>query len=93
MKGKETYLFYEQWERDATNQLYTDAGVAIRHISFNTGTYLPMDGPRFVPLPKATRDWIAVNPAPRQSQRAFLVSLAHRVEALEAAIAEKGGER
>lgn len=93
MKEKETYLFYEQWERDAVNQLYADAGVPIRHISLNTGTYLPMDGARFVPLPKATRDWIAANPAPKQSQRAFLVSLARRVEVLEAALAEEGGAR
>lgn len=93
MKEKETYLFYEQWERDATNQLYTDVNLPIRSISFNTGTYLPMNGTQFIPLPKATRDWIAANPAPLQSQRAFLVSLAHRVEALEAALAEKGGSR
>lgn len=92
MKEKETYLFYEQWERDATNQLYADAGEPIRNICFNTGTYLPLGGVRFVPLPKATRDWIAANPAPKKSQHAFLASLAHRVEALEAALAEKGGE-
>lgn len=93
MKEKETYLFYEQWERDAVNQLYADARVPIRHISLSTGTYSPMNGRRFVPLPKATRDWIAANPAPKQSQREFLVSLAHRVESLEAALAEKGGSR
>ena len=45
----------------------------------------------YIDTPKPIREWIEKNPKPDIEHEELIVLLAHRIEALEAALAEKGG--
>lgn len=45
------------------------------------------------PAPIFMMEWAEYNPFPGISRDAFIVTLAKRIETLEAALAEKGGDR
>lgn len=47
----------------------------------------------YIATPNPIREWIENNPMPKISKDELIIILAHRVERLEAALAEKGGER
>lgn len=47
----------------------------------------------YITTPNPIREWIENNPKPDIEHAELIVLLAHRVERLEAALAEKGGSR
>ncbi len=91
--NNENYLFYEQWKRALENRLCADAGMPFSSISVPGGCYWTLVDRVLMPLPPATKKWIEETPEPKINSQGFLIKLAQRVEALEAALAEKGGVR
>lgn len=95
MKEKETYLFREQWERDKEN--------LIRRITRECSSNLPDNGTvtalrlvlndkrRLAQESEQFKNWEKQFPRPSLNRDQFIVALANRVAALEAALAEKGG--
>lgn len=97
MKGKETtvqrFFFKEEWElgcyryAQSKNPRIMEVSANLRKVEVyhGGGTYYEE------PMPVFLDEWIENNPQPTMSRDEFIHSLAERVLALEAALAEKGG--
>ncbi len=89
------WLYKEQWT-DALRAEFKNCGWILSYFySLEKGCDArPVGSPtcerRIIPLPESIKEWIASNPEPQMTCDEFIVTLAKRVEALEAALAEKG---
>lgn len=95
MKEKETYYFSSDWEDALSTFVRDKAGVnLVGHLaSTKEWVVIYPDGcQRLEPMPQYALEWIAANPAPKINRDQFIHQLGERVAALEAALAEKGGE-
>ena len=86
----------EQWEAALVTEFeklgfslshYYECGAEPRCRIYTNGRRVYID------TPKPIREWIENNPKPDIEHEELIVLLAHRIEALEAALAEKGGAR
>jgi len=90
------HYFNERWKLMAKLVMAGQLGDA----SFNS--YLPRfhkitikrwgkNIPEIAPMPCILHEWMKIHPYPNISRDEFIVTLAKRVETLEAVLAEKGG--
>ena len=95
MKANQTdHYFSEWWERQAIRFAAT-RGVTILGFMPQTKeirVFSGYVGGRIEPAPIFMMEWHETNPEPGMRRDEFIVALAKRVEALEAALAGKGGE-
>lgn len=87
-------LFREQWEREVKLRIQRELGCLVERIYFGLNTFCPFGG-REMNIPSSVMNWIANNPAPKRYAKdpATIADLTMRIEALEAALAEKGGTK
>lgn len=91
IQSPQQWLFREQWELGWHEQA--------RYFGFYADIINPGEDRVYVigvgerTKPMALRKWEKANPCPKIDQQVFIVTLANRVLALEAALAEKGGAK
>lgn len=86
------WLFREQWERSLFMRIQKETGRLVDRIFYSTNTF-DSNGEFDIPIPQTVIEWMDKNPCPKISRQDYIVSLAERVSALEAALAEKGGAK
>lgn len=91
-KLKEPYLFLEEWELKRDQVKYdifqVMKGLELRGCSMMERAINKIQwGGRYM------KEWETLNPSPNLNRNEFIVTLAKRVETLEAALAEKGGNQ
>lgn len=100
MKENQTnHYFVEAWDaamknffRQKTKRTLNACCPSLDYISVeNFSPYNPLRVVR-EPMPEFLKEWMEQNPNPNIHRDKFIVVLAKRVEALEAALAEKGGK-
>lgn len=98
MKENPNCLFREQWECELRSRIQNESGLLVSRIMISRQEFLTT-GLGFasqrtrIPFPLAVKKWMSENPDPVICQREFIIKLAHRVAALEADLAEKGGAK
>ena len=84
------WLFREQWERALFMRIQKGTGKLPVRFFYSTNTF-DSNGEFDIPIPQTVIEWMNKNPCPKISRQDYIVSLAERVSALEAALVEKGG--
>lgn len=84
------WLFREQWERALFMRIQKETGELPVRFFYSTSTF-DSTGRFDIPIPQTVVEWMSKNPCPKISRQDYIVSLAERVSALEAALMQKGG--
>lgn len=96
MKENQTdHYFDEWWKRQMRFFVRLKSSVRVKDYFPKDGKIVLMHGSRMSiePAPLYLEEWAERNPRPGIDRDKFIVALAKRVEALEAALALKGGAR